>query len=312
MQQLSVRTFVGIGVLLFGLAILLLVQNTAHAVTSGYIKIDDVKGETTSGAQANTEVGSREENRVFCTADAYQCPDGSWVGRTGPNCEFVCGGESVEKKEIEIIEYRNGDDPGRGAVPGQQVAPSQPRVILTPVDTDGSISARELTGVDIDVRDEDSDDDGLGDARVSVFGTGGGSVRVDGATVRGWDAETKAAVKARLAEADAQNDANDFGLSVAMHAVDHTEIETIEVEDASATVAFKTTLRVFGVIPVRTTASATAKADGTVETSYPWWSFLASRPEGEKAGVFGDIAAGLAARIAIEEEGVPAVEEKHN
>lgn len=25
-----------------------------------------------------------------CTADAKQCPDGSWVGRSGPNCEFKC------------------------------------------------------------------------------------------------------------------------------------------------------------------------------------------------------------------------------
>lgn len=27
---------------------------------------------------------------IFCPADARQCPDGSYVGRTGPNCEFVC------------------------------------------------------------------------------------------------------------------------------------------------------------------------------------------------------------------------------
>lgn len=27
---------------------------------------------------------------IACTADAMQCPDGTWVGRTGPNCEFVC------------------------------------------------------------------------------------------------------------------------------------------------------------------------------------------------------------------------------
>ncbi len=27
---------------------------------------------------------------VACTADAKQCPDGSYVGRTGPKCEFVC------------------------------------------------------------------------------------------------------------------------------------------------------------------------------------------------------------------------------
>ena len=29
-------------------------------------------------------------NGYACTADARQCPDGSWVGRTGPNCQFVC------------------------------------------------------------------------------------------------------------------------------------------------------------------------------------------------------------------------------
>ena len=29
-------------------------------------------------------------NNVACTADAKQCPDGSYVGRSGLNCEFVC------------------------------------------------------------------------------------------------------------------------------------------------------------------------------------------------------------------------------
>lgn len=27
---------------------------------------------------------------VECTDDARQCPDGTYVGRSGPNCEFVC------------------------------------------------------------------------------------------------------------------------------------------------------------------------------------------------------------------------------
>jgi len=31
---------------------------------------------------------------IVCTADAMQCPDGSYVGRTGPNCEFVCPGST--------------------------------------------------------------------------------------------------------------------------------------------------------------------------------------------------------------------------
>lgn len=29
---------------------------------------------------------------VACTMDAMQCPDGTYVGRSGPNCEFVCPG----------------------------------------------------------------------------------------------------------------------------------------------------------------------------------------------------------------------------
>ena len=28
--------------------------------------------------------------RTVCTMDAMICPDGSTVGRSGPNCEFVC------------------------------------------------------------------------------------------------------------------------------------------------------------------------------------------------------------------------------
>lgn len=30
------------------------------------------------------------DDMTFCTQDAMMCRDGSWVGRTGPNCEFVC------------------------------------------------------------------------------------------------------------------------------------------------------------------------------------------------------------------------------
>ncbi|HVU06612.1 MAG TPA: hypothetical protein VHE10_02390 [Candidatus Paceibacterota bacterium] len=32
---------------------------------------------------------SNTQEQVFCTMDAKLCPDGSSVGRTGPNCEFA-------------------------------------------------------------------------------------------------------------------------------------------------------------------------------------------------------------------------------
>lgn len=41
-------------------------------------------------ASAPTNVGRAGEVPVMCTADARQCSDGSYVGRTGPKCEFVC------------------------------------------------------------------------------------------------------------------------------------------------------------------------------------------------------------------------------
>lgn len=35
--------------------------------------------------------------QVVCTQEAKQCPDGSYVGRTGPSCEFAaCGGTPVD------------------------------------------------------------------------------------------------------------------------------------------------------------------------------------------------------------------------
>lgn len=45
-----------------------------------------------SGQEARTTSTVRVHSTypVACTADAYQCPNGQWVGRTGPNCQFVC------------------------------------------------------------------------------------------------------------------------------------------------------------------------------------------------------------------------------
>ncbi len=37
--------------------------------------------------------------QVACTADAMLCPDGSYVGRSGPNCEFACPSEASCERE---------------------------------------------------------------------------------------------------------------------------------------------------------------------------------------------------------------------
>ncbi len=41
---------------------------------------------------------------VVCIMDAKMCPDGSYVGRTGPNCEFVCPIQKVTSTAKDFIE----------------------------------------------------------------------------------------------------------------------------------------------------------------------------------------------------------------
>lgn len=48
-----------------------------------------VVSENTKTAEINWRCTGLKEP-VACTMDAKQCPDGSYVGRSGPNCEFVC------------------------------------------------------------------------------------------------------------------------------------------------------------------------------------------------------------------------------
>ncbi len=57
--------------------------------------------------------------RVFCTKDALKCPDGSYVGRTGPNCQFsACpamesftGTLKQDSSGFALIIPSPGDDP---------------------------------------------------------------------------------------------------------------------------------------------------------------------------------------------------------
>lgn len=45
----------------------------------------------------------QKPEQVACTMDAKLCPDGSYVGRQGPNCEFAaCPGTASTSVQIEL------------------------------------------------------------------------------------------------------------------------------------------------------------------------------------------------------------------
>lgn len=59
---------------------------------------------------------------VFCTQDAKQCPDGSYVGRTGPNCEFaVCPVQNTNSVTTDWKTYQNDVYPISFNYPGNWV-----------------------------------------------------------------------------------------------------------------------------------------------------------------------------------------------
>ncbi|MEX2369335.1 MAG: hypothetical protein WD552_03020 [Candidatus Paceibacterota bacterium] len=103
-------------------------------------------------------------------------------------------------------------------------------------------------------------------------------LRVNAAEVRGASEDAKAEARARLAAADEVNDANDFGLRVAIAALDNESIEDIETDDEQTTVRFRTPARFLGFIPVDLRARVEADSDGE-RVRYPWYAFLASKED---------------------------------
>ena len=49
-----------------------------------------------AGCAEDTHIGvaavpaKQSDTRNACTQEVKRCPDGSWVGRSGPACEFKC------------------------------------------------------------------------------------------------------------------------------------------------------------------------------------------------------------------------------
>ena len=66
----------------------------AIAVVAGVVHL------FTNEAQAPTD----EQDLIACTADAMECPDGSFVGRTGPDCEFVCPAVTNDLETNQMIQ----------------------------------------------------------------------------------------------------------------------------------------------------------------------------------------------------------------
>jgi len=50
---------------------------------------DEIRGEIPEDITGGDTSVPGSDGGVACTMEAKQCPDGSYVGRSGPNCEFT-------------------------------------------------------------------------------------------------------------------------------------------------------------------------------------------------------------------------------
>lgn len=172
------------------------------------------------------------------------------------------------------------------------------------------ITGGALRGIEINFHDDDSDNDGLGDetARRPGDPIPDIDITVNAADVRGWDPKTKEAIHARLAEIDEVNTSNDFGIWMASRALDDEKILSMNSTPVQTEIRYQARLRLFGFLPLTTEVSARATLAGEAEIDYPWYAFLATKSDHTViTNLVSDI---HTKRIAIEEEGVPAVNEQ--
>lgn len=82
-----------IDILLIAVAVVIIGGGTFYYINNQ--KTEELSSDTDLSesfpvVEENNQDYESEQEMTFCTSDAMQCPDGSYVGRTGPNCEFVC------------------------------------------------------------------------------------------------------------------------------------------------------------------------------------------------------------------------------
>lgn len=83
---------------------------------------------------------------VACTAEAKICPDGSAVGRSGPNCEFTaCPQELVKKESATIQVFYNNSNFNPNSVDCSQVYPLERTIMVLPETGDlAQVALQEL------------------------------------------------------------------------------------------------------------------------------------------------------------------------
>lgn len=178
--------------------------------------------------------------------DGVTCPDGSCA----PTSDACSLSESTNPRLFESISDQiDSDDDG---LPDMATA----RASFMKID---------------DIKGEVTIDESTGQRRLQ-------SVVISASDVRAWTPDDRAAF-AVLREQVASNTPEATSLMVTQQLLNDERIESISVTGEQTEVRYKSTLRLFGLIPLEREVRATMAPAGEVSIDYPWYSFLASKPD---------------------------------
>lgn len=190
-----------------------------------------------------------------------------------------------DEREIEIIEYQNGDDRGVHSV---SIDAATPRLLealsmstATPLLQSG-ITMTIIADTCDATKTTDCDDGDTDDAASPAsFG-----ISVAGVTVRGWNPDQKQMLREQASTLTTAETPNDFGIWLVSKILDDTSITNVDITSDGVRVQYETEARLLGIIPITlpTTARMGRMKTGDmtlssgsvaeVEVEYPWYSFL--------------------------------------
>jgi hypothetical protein len=107
-------------------------------------------------------------------------------------------------------------------------------------------------------------------------------LRVNADEVRGWSDEEKESLKNFLNENKNLNNSEVRAAKIAQMSMENEKIESIDLDEEKAEVNYRSRMKLFGFIPVEKSVRATMNNEGRVEMNYPWYSFLATRPDDDQ------------------------------
>ena len=89
---------------------LIIIIAVAILATGGIFAYQYFQAPKEEVAGIKTQNGNQTQQQKACTQEAKVCPDGSSVGRTGPNCEFAtCPpakiGETPKEIAVKFLDY---------------------------------------------------------------------------------------------------------------------------------------------------------------------------------------------------------------